>query len=394
MGRDTAGRPGLSLAFPGLSRPVALYNAPEVLSALCTGLAGWVPQVAAPAAPARAASVIAGDRRGHAVRSAWLDEPMTGLSATAAFCGAVADLSECWIADRPGHLALHAGGVIAGDGLIAIAGEARAGKSTLMARLTMEPWARVLCDDVLPIDPNGRGMALGIPPRLRLPLPPGTSTAFADHVATRHGPQDRQYAYLDPGCVAPHGTRAPLRKLVILTRVPGAPARLHALPPAEAVAHLHARNMGQPAPGEDTAARLSALVAGMTCLRLVCSDLEETVTLLRDLAEGTAPVHPPATFGTLAAPPADPAQRWTRTEGVGLRRQEGMALLWRPAGNARFALNPTGVAVWTLLEEPLTGEEIAETLALAFEGVGPAAIAADVAALLGEMAAADLIRPA
>ena len=84
MGRDMTARPGLSLTYPGLSRPVALFSAPAVLSALCTGLAGWVPQISAPAVPARAASGVAGDGQDHVVRSRWLDAPMTGLTATEA----------------------------------------------------------------------------------------------------------------------------------------------------------------------------------------------------------------------------------------------------------------------------------------------------------------------
>lgn len=402
MGRDMPNRPALAVAFPGLSRPVLLHDAPALLSALGSGLAGWSPTVfPAASAAGEAVSTVVADGAHHAIRSPWLDEATTGLTAVGAFCGVVADLSQAWVAERPDHLALHAGGVVVGGRLIALAGEARAGKSTLIARLTMEPWAQVLCDDVLPVDPAGRGVGLGIPPRLRLPLPARTGAAFRAHVAAHLGPFDSQYAYLSPDTTAPHGTQAPLAALVVLTRRPKGRARLHHLSPAEALAHLVARNITMDIPDPAHVERLAGLAAGIACLRLVYADPDAAVALIRDLGrvDGAAPqVHPalPASrdFAAQAARPVDPRRAWRRAPGVGLLRKGAVACLWQRTGGGHFALDPIGQAVWTLLQTPVCANEIAVLLAEVFAATSAATIAADVAALLGQMQAAGLIEPA
>ena len=50
-------------------------------------------------------------------------------------------------------------------------------------------------------------------------------------------------------------------------------------------------------------------------------------------------------------------------------------------------------AIWTLLEEPITGAEIADTLSEVFPGADPDQIARDVAALLGAFETELLIQP-
>lgn len=392
----------VALAFPGVSRPVVVRNAPEVLGHLRTALHDWPPLEGAARAAPDAMSVLQGHGEEFAITSDYLDAPLVVNTAASAFCGMVADLAQCWIEDRPGELTLHAGAMIVRGRAIAFAGEARAGKSTLMARLTAEPWGQVLCDDVLPVTPACEAVGLGIPPRLRLPLPPGASPLFRDHVDRHPGPRDRHYAYLDAAQVAAHGTRAPLAAYVMLTRSPGAPARLHGVDPADRVTEILTRNMADPGQCGQLLDRVGQLAASVRMLRLVYCDLEEAVALIRHVFDTeTLPEdevlptlpresRPPA----LAALDMAPGDVWTRSDGVGLRRRGGEVFLWNAATNAAFHMNNVAAAIWALLEQPDSAAGIAGVLSEAFPDTAADRILADCLALLGQLAAADLIRPA
>ncbi|MFP5482167.1 MAG: hypothetical protein ACLGGW_02685, partial [Gammaproteobacteria bacterium] len=107
-------------------------------------------------------------------------------------------------------IALHAGAVAISNRLIAITGPRRAGKSTLIARLCAEPDLQIFCDDVLPISPLGEGVALGVAPRLRLPLPAKASQHFKQFARQHLGPHDNRYGYLCTTNLAGNGTRLPL----------------------------------------------------------------------------------------------------------------------------------------------------------------------------------------
>ncbi|MCC5974018.1 MAG: PqqD family protein [Rubellimicrobium sp.] len=376
-------------------------NAPEVLGHLQTALHDWAPLWRKARAEPDAVSILQGEGRDFTITSEFLDEPLVVNSAASALCGVIADMAQCWIEDRPGEVALHAGGLIVNGLAIAFAGEARAGKSTLMARLTAEPWGRVLCDDVLPLTPSGEAMGLGIPPRLRLPLPPGSSQIFRDHVARHAGPRDRRYAYLAALQVAAHGTCAPLAAYVILTRRPGASASLHAVDPADRMTEILTRNMADPGSDGRLLDRVGQLANKVRMLRLVYSDLEEAVGLIRRVfgaatfpEDEVLPALPSESLTeTRPAQEVAPDVVWTRSDGVGLRRQGGSVFLWQASDNAVFQMNTVAAAIWNLLEEPESAKGIAATLAVAFPDTAAETILADSRLLLGELAAADLIRP-
>lgn len=403
-----AAAPGLLvLRYPGLSRPVVLKDAGAVLDGLSRSLSGWVPEVARPAAPPRRQPVSAVIRqgRGYHLSSPYLDAPMAGLPAASAVCGVIADLAQSFLEERPGCVALHCGAARIGGRLVAFTGAARAGKSTLIARLTAEPGMEIFCDDVLPLLGDGLAFGLGAAPRIRLPLPPRASPAFRAHVAAHLALSDDRYGYVRTANLAPHGSRAALRALVVLTRRDAGAAALHRLPPVEAVRHLLRQNLADP--GEDFAAftRLTRLAEELLCLRLVYSDLEEAVALVRRafgaaaFPDPSVPLLPPlAEAEEPPAPgeppePADLSRRWRRADGVAVRRLGPEAVLWHARRQTSFALNRLGAAIWAVLEEPETGTEIAAALAEAYPGESPDRIRADLEALFAAMAAEALIEP-
>lgn len=387
------------LDYPGLEGQILLHDAPEVLSALNALMTGWRPAVTVtqPDADDRAAippvSVMrrSGGPSGARfdLHSPWLDTPLCGLEVASAACGVVADLTQAFCNQQPDCLGLHCGAVQIGGQLVALTGPARAGKSTLISRLTAEPDMVVFCDDVLPVLQDGRAYAMGLAPRLRLPLPDRATDAFRAHVAEYIGPADGRYGYLCGPNIAPHGTRAEIGALIVLARDADSPARLHRMDAAEAVQHLVRQNITAPSDGAGHFDQVTRMAQDLICLKLVYSDLEAAVGLLRrsfgaglpSEADFAAPL--PAELDPVVHSPADLAQCFARSPHVALRAVGDDLFLWHAQERSYFHLNPVARAVWTLLEEPIAGQEIVALLVTAFPQTDPARIAADVAALLG-----------
>jgi hypothetical protein len=392
----------LHLSFRGLSRGVLLPDDPDLRHGLEDILAGWPVEFRSLSQPEDARGEVLSalhpspDGTTYALASLYTDTPIFGLGLAGALCGLLADVLTAHAEANPGTFTLHCGAVRFGDGLAVLCGPRRAGKSTLVARLAAEPDLAVFCDDVLPVDADGHGLALGIAPRLRLPLPPGASARFRDHVEAHLGPADDRYGYLCTPTVARHGTRAPIAALIVLDRQDSGPARLHRLDPGEAMQHLLARNFGD----LQTPARAFELAEGIAaparCLTLVYADLEDAVALLRQalLGDGAeiAPPLPPAPATSAAAAPADLDTVWTRAGDAVIRRVGASAFLWRPEDTTLWQMNPVAEMVWTALEIPGSAHDLADTLADVFPQEPPDRLLADTAALLARLADRDLVR--
>lgn len=392
-----------TLHLPGLARTIQLTDAKPVADALGLVLRGWQPSSGR---QAFSATRVWKTARGYDLASDYLDAPMRELPVASAVCAIIADISQAWVDERPGHMALHCGAFETGAGLVAITGPARSGKSTLIARLGLETSVRVFCDDVLAVTPDAEGVALGMPPRLRLPLPGALGPAMVEMASSHSVLHDDRYAYVATPNLVPHGTHAPLQAMVLLDRRPGATARLHALSAAEAVRVMMMQEISTSAREPEGFDRMLGLVDRLTCLRLVHDGLEAATALLLQAFAAPGPVAgrvqvapplPVAADGAAVADPLPPsalATPWARAPLAVPRRMRGELVIWTPGQAGGVVLNETGAAVWRLLEEPLSGSEIVLILAGAFPDVPRPRITADVAALLGALAAGGWITKA
>ncbi|QYK40274.1 MAG: PqqD family peptide modification chaperone [Paracoccaceae bacterium] len=400
-GRPAPGRPAPDLRhlrFPGVAAPVVLPSPSDAMAqALARCLSGWTPAPWGGTAPRPLCATLPDPGTpGHYVHAARdLDPPLTGLPAASAVCAVVADLAMGFCDALPGGIGLHCGAVEIGGCLILLTGRHKAGKSTLVARLSAEPGARTVCDDVLPLDAHGRAIALGIPPRLRLPLPPGAGPVLAGHLARHTAVADDRYAYLSPPNLVPHGTRLAPGALIRLHRgAPGTPARLHRMDRAEALHLMLSQSLSCFASAEDAFARADRMTAGLPAMTLVYADLDDAAALLvAAFAEGAQPdpaAPLPATDDIPAAAPLAPGTPVAAVAGCVLRRRDGGAFLWRAGDMRLWRLNPVAQAVWTLIAETPGGiapAAIAATLADAFPDTPPQAILADICAITGALAA-------
>ncbi|GGO54850.1 Coenzyme PQQ synthesis protein D (PqqD) [Roseovarius pacificus] len=390
-----------TLTFPDAPHVIELHDSDMLCRTLETVMPAWTgTMVHGPVEGATPVTTIRQHEDGSfSFRSRWGQHPLTDLGLAGATCGAVADITQSYLDARPGIFGLHCGAVRIGGHLIAFTGTYRAGKTTLVARLGIEPDFELFCDDVLPIGTDGKAVALGIQPRLRLPLPDTVAPGFGDYVSRSLTVHDRRYGYVSIPTQAPHGTRAPLAALVVLSRRDGGPARFHRMEPAKAAACLIRQNIADPGEAKAHYDRVAAMAEGLTCFHLVYSDLEEAVALIRAAFE--APAIPAADLDIGAAfPPEDPDGEGEPADLDGLFARAGDVsdrqigtdtFLWQMDGRNFFSLNPVGAGVWALLENPVTGWEIVATLREVFTDVAPDAIGADVSALLGQMRQAGLV---
>lgn len=395
------------LRYPGLDGTIVLEDAEEVLAALNALMTGWAPDVVTDdsgtghANVAHHISVVRGRGSRMDLHSPWLDEPLEGLQIASAACGVVADISQAFCNQFPGIFGLHCGAFRINGHLVAMTGPARAGKSTLISRLTAEPDITVFCDDILPVFDDGLAFGLGLAPRLRLPLPRTVSAHFRAHVDACLGPSDSRYGYLCGPNIAPHGTRAPLSVLIVLARGQDVPAQLHRMEAAEAVQHLVRQNIAAPSDGRAHFEQVTQMAEKLLCLKLVYSDLEEAVALLRGAFAADIVPAPhvdiapplPAQIEKVIHNPAPLQQCYARNPLVAVRRVQDDLFLWHATEYSYFHLNPMARAIWTLLEDPIDGTEIAALLGVAFPEADPAKVASDVADLLGAFETEFLIQP-
>jgi hypothetical protein len=388
------------LHYPGVAVQVAMQNAPDVEIALGQALRGWHAREIPDADPEARQSFVQGKQDGYTAVSCYLDEALEGLGVAGATCAIIADLAQDYFQTRPGALALHCAAFTYNQRLIAVTGPSRAGKSTLAARLTMEADMQVFCDDVLPLLEGDSAIALGIAPRLRLPLPDSCSEPFKTHVARHMGPRDDSYGYLCAPTVASHGTLAPLSVLLILDRRSDTVARFHDVAEDEALHFLLSQNMSDLRTAEIAFDKMSDLLAGVACLRLVYSDLENAVALIRTTFGSTAPLCPEtqifpalpsAPFASRDEPRLSTDIIWSRNSDVMIQRKGSSAFLWRPGGQLIWHLNTLGFAVWTLLEIPGSARDIAMVLAEQFPLQDESSLMSDVNKLLNALAEGQLI---
>lgn len=334
------------------------------------------------------------------IESVYMDEPLLGLPAASAVCALVADVLETFSGQTDTRIVLHAGAFAIGRRLIAVTGPRRAGKSTLIGRLCADTDVQVFCDDVLPINLSGQGVALGVAPRLRLPLPNNAAAGFQKFVKQHLGPHDGRYGYVCSSNLAPHGTQLPLGALVVLDRQAGEQAHLCSIPEDDALFYALQQNMGNFGSPDEALASTQALLGSLNCVRLVYSDLEEAVQLLKRAfacnkgIHAEVPVKDPGPWAP-ATPnrpqPVDAGQTFTRTAGATLRRVGDSAFLWQNGEHCIWRLNAVAQAVWSVLEVPGSAREVAEALGEVFVQVPRAQLLLDVRTILGQMQAEGFV---
>lgn len=372
----------MRILFDGIGRPVDLSGCDDLAQPLANILCGWRIQEA-PRTRRRPAITLRRQAGEYHLTSQWLEGSIIDHAPVSALCSLVVDLVRAYI-EEARLLCIHCGAVEIAGRLIVFPSWYRAGKSLLCSRLAAAGH-RLFADDVLAVSPtDGAGIALGVAPRLRRPLPPNCSEEFRAYIAAHEGPKDRRYLYLGLPAdrLAALGTVAPIGGIVLLERRQYGSARLNVIPRAEALKRLIGQNFGFPGGAEFIFDRLSTLTRQLPCFGLSYSSVDEAALILQSTFEGRdgprtpLDVTPPAKAavsladfeGALPPPRRCRPGRgpYVRSPEVVTRASHGARFLVDRRTNRIFHLNALAAAVWDLLVEPTTAAEASGLIAEAF----------------------------
>lgn len=398
----------------GVPRPILLTGCDTLLPVLARVMGSWRFR---PVETNSAAPVISVRRinRRYRIDSPWLEEPAEDDTEVGAVCCLAIDLVQAYVEHDPSLLCLHCAAVAIDGRLVVFPSTVRAGKSMLVARLASKGH-RIYADDVLPIAaPEEKGLALGLAPRLRRPLPSSIGTELRAFVDAHRGPEDNRYLYLSltAAMLAQHGSTAPIGAFVLLDRRPSVRAQLVPIARGSGLQQLIAQNFAQGGASIGSVERLAALVECLPCVTLVYSDLDEASALLQDRfsgwnfrsesararsqsvpADASEPEQHEPESNDVRGYGADKscARRVRQAPGVYLKRVDGDLFLIRHEQDGVFHLNPIAAALWCLLEHPATIEEAVSVLHDAFPEADPRQIKRDVRSLFDRLHRARLIR--
>ncbi|MBW2705064.1 MAG: hypothetical protein JRD84_02005 [Deltaproteobacteria bacterium] len=270
--------------FAGLIHPVAFINSESLYPLIKEILRDWGIDRMEPDDARPPVITIQKTEAGFERRSKWLSKPAVFSDPVDAACDLVVDLIHSYVAAHRGMLCLHCAAVKFNQGLVVFPNTYRAGKSTLSLKLA-ESGERLFTDDVLPISNQGDlGLALGILPRIRLPLPEGMTPDFVDFVTNRAGPQNSRYLYAKLGLneQAALGTSAPINGVTILQREKNAKAALMKAKKSIVVKDMILRNFARQNPGLEIIDRVYSIVDNARCHRLIYDNLDQAVSLLEE----------------------------------------------------------------------------------------------------------------
>ena len=397
------------VVFEGISHPIELVGCAHLQGCLADVLPGWR---FAEASSTKAEPVIRILHRdgGYRLESPWLAEPFHDDTDVGTVCALVLDLIAAYIAERPSLFCLHCAAVELAGRLVVFPSSYHAGKSTLVARLAAAG-VLVYTDDVLAVTNAGdRGVALGIAPRLRLPLPRGAGQQFRTFVARHRGRSNRRYLYLNlpPGTLAQHGRQTPIGGFVLLDRQPNGRAELVPAAKGQVLQRVIMQHFARSVVATEIVDRLRDLVERVPCLTLRYSRLDDAVAVLQErfttwpstAYENKIPARERGIV-TWQRPGADPPQtqsdelaevpHFRQHPAVALHAVDDDLFLVDPRDQSIYHLNLVGAGLWRLLGEPATAAQAIDVLRAAFPSADPERIESDVTALLGDLLANDLI---
>ena len=398
------------LHFSGLTAPVALLGCDELLPTIRAAMVGWpFRQTQEPAAANPCLTISASENNAYRVQRSDAGAAPKTLDPVNAVCEMIAELAWEQLRSRPDLLCIHGAAVEFAGRLVVFPARRRAGKSTLAACLAARG-RTIFSDDFLPmeIDPQGRilGLANGVLPRIRLPLPDGGGAEFSAFVDDNQGPYNAQYKYLKIDALAQNGARLPVGAIVLLDRAPDRPASLDKIERAEAMDSMIAQNFARSVHSATIVKSIDALTRSAVLYRIGYSNARDAADVLECAFAGwDSPVTgvpglvdligQAADLETLGdiAPPFHSAKAYVQAAGL---TEVSAGASWYLADNSGLAvhrLNQGSAAIWRLLEEPMTSDEIVDVLTSAFPDVDPPQVVSDTTATLRGFANARLIRP-
>jgi len=389
----------LHFIFDELSKPVRLIDCSDLVDYFPLIFPGWQ-IIETPAGNKSPILTLSKDQNGYTLEGYWLDKPIYRTDKVAALCALVAELIRAYVHDDNQLLCLHGAAVELGGKLVIFPSKYRAGKSILAACLAAAG-IPLFCDDVLPINlVDGSGIAPGLAPRLRLPLPDNLRPESRQFIGGHSTLQGKRYLYLElqDGLLAPRGQRAAVGAFVLLEREPGVSPVFEDISEAEVLQKAIWQNFAREAEAPKILEVLSRLVADSKRFRLRYDKAEDAVDLLIDKFS-----HWPSTDAAGKDEKTMPRGQlsveidlspgcYLRKADISMVQVDDQSFLADGQGATIHQLNSVGSAIWSLLSEPITLEEVTAILLTAFPEMESAQVETDLSSLIDELMAKNLLR--
>jgi len=388
----------LHLVFDGLEQPIALVDCRHLLDYFPLIFRGWH-ITASPDDTQPPILTLGLEKSTYVLEADWLKKTIRRTDQVDAICGLAANLVRFYVRGNADLLCLHGAAANFAGNLVVFPSKYRAGKSVLSACIAAAG-IQLYCDDVLPISiDEGHGIAPGLAPRLRIPLPDNLSPESREFIQNRKGLEGKQYLYLDLDSdhLAARGSQAAVGAFILLEREEGAPLSLEVISEAEVLHRVVWQNFARKAEAPRILERLSQLVSHAQRFRLCYDRAEDAIALLKETFEAwpTESVQAPDTRFTTAQdsirPPHVPPGCYLRKPEIRIVTIDGESFLADNQGAAIHHLNPVGSAIWTLLAEPVTMADMVDLLLIAFPDVGGDQVKGDVADLIDTLVSKNLL---
>ncbi len=407
----------ICLDFAGLDAPLRVVQPDVVRPLLSPVIGGWpfeeVPGDNPQAKPAFA-TLGPRDAKKWRLEAPLAAKPVVDHNPVNAICDLVVEMSWERLRSHPDLLCLHAAALTFGDSLVIFPNARRAGKSLLTATLSQLGHA-VFSDDFVPLSVDAqtqviRGIANGIAPRLRLPLPDNLSESLDNWITRRIGPRNKQYGYLTGIDLPQSGVMAPVGAIVVLEGDPTLtePPTLTPMTQEEAMGVLVTQNFGRQVHAGAILRVTDVLTRSVPVLRLRYNAVDEAAALLdqspalRDLSAarmpkadqpGVLPLAPLDLPAVQCLLPVDLGQAFCKLPDATECETGTSLFLADGSGIAIHRLNPVSAVIWKLLDTPLTGLEMVEVMQELYPDVPRDRLCGDVAGALAFLWQQRLIVP-
>ncbi|MGI9388670.1 MAG: PqqD family peptide modification chaperone [Boseongicola sp.] len=396
------------LTFTGIGAPLSLRCGEDFVDLIRTVLPGWPFQLSDTKPETSTFFHIDHDSNGSKFRCQ--DTTISAarpriLNAVDAVCDLIAAISRALPAAQPTLICLHAAAIEVSGRLIVIPNARRSGKSTLAACLAQHG-CPIFSDDFLAIsfDAEGRlvGRANGICPRLRIPLPESLPTEFTSWALSVPGPSNKQYKYLSLDGLPESGNTLPLGAIVLIDRSEEGTAEFGEISPDDAMEVLLHQNFTRDIHSGGVLTVMERLLATLPTTRLCYSNASEAAAGIIDkFGTWTTPIETNAALAGQQfhrATDRQPLQGAINPGNEYSQKQEATAAtigeavyISDPNGAGIHRLDPISRAIWLLLGEPITPDQIVDILQFANPKVPNADIRNDTIQFLNELAHAGLL---
>ena len=385
--------------FEDLSRPLQLSNCSELIDRFALIFPGWKIDTQSSSEQTPVISIDLDKAGNYRLETEWLKETASYRDEVDTLCALVAKVVKARTLEDMNLLCLHGAAVEIDGALIIFPNKYRAGKSVLATCLAAAGY-RVYSDDVLPISvDSGEGIAPSIAPRLRTPYPGNLDPQTRKFIESRVALEGDRYHYLDltPDLLAPRGSRAPIGSFVFLEREEGVSPELRPISESDVLRQVVWQNFAREVDAPSILGRLGHVVSKARSFTLFYDRADDAVELLKkrfqrqESGDGGLARRTLEMQSTESAPIDIPAGYLLRRSGISEIKSDSEAFLADATGSAIHHLNPVGSAIWHLLGQPITIEQIIGLLLVAFPDEEANQVEADVHKLIATLKSKNLL---